>query len=215
MQEQITIRPGSFIVFEGLDATGKSTQALRLKAGAEGVNGHQLFADPVPHFTRQPGGEDELGAAIYELTERRLPMSAWARQFLHLASHSNHYLSTILPMLQERAVIMDRCWWSTMAYGYFDGCLWDDLTAAEFLQLITIPTKHRMPSIMYVFMQPWEEDRHNTDNLRHGYEWLIRSHQNGSLGPMYGYPVVEVPPMGVEDTTKFIIESLVAHGFTA
>lgn len=55
------LRPGSLIVFEGLDRSGKSTQIKRLSAFDWGT--------PGPRFTHMPSGLTELTGNIYSLTE--------------------------------------------------------------------------------------------------------------------------------------------------
>lgn len=176
MTAQIAMKPGAFVVLEGLDATGKSTQNLRLNKAAHGQlpggEGHHLFKEP-PHFTRQPAGTDELGKEIYALTESDHEMTAWTRQFLHLASHANHYQNSIIPILRSgRSVFMDRCWWSTFAYGFWGTAIQETMEPEEFLSIAQLPTQGWLPDLVLLFMEPYHIDRHNTPSVVAGYEWL-------------------------------------------
>lgn len=188
---QIQMKPGSFVVFEGLDATGKSTQMLRLQHAAKGelAEGQELFTER-PIFTHQPSGNDELGRAIYALTEAYDINNAWTRQFLHLASHANHYQNLIIPALEMgRSVFMDRCWWSTFAYGYFGGIMLDVFSNSivapeEFLTIAQLPTQGRLPDLVLLFLEPYGEDKHNTPAVTSGYEWLETYHADKGLCPV-------------------------------
>src|SRR5690349_5361670 len=57
----LQLRPGSLIVFEGLDRSGKSTQIKRLSA--------LDWAVPGPGFIHLPSGLTDLTRNIYTLTE--------------------------------------------------------------------------------------------------------------------------------------------------
>lgn len=210
MQQQITLKPSSLIVLEGLDATGKTTQLERLDFASSGMDGVRLFGDNPPMFTRQPGGFDALGAEIYKITEEMEINSPWCRQFLHLASHANHYENHIIPALDSgQSVIMDRCWWSTVAYGYFGGELNEQMTVWEYIGMAMVPAQGRMPHVVFCFMDPHQDDRHNTPAVRVGYEWLVDTHHLGAMSHLNNTNVISVPKMTVDDTTKFIFEVLV------
>jgi dTMP kinase len=216
-QPQITIKPGSFIVFEGLDATGKTTQLDRLEAGANGlVNGHELFTAK-PMFTHQPSGNDALGERIYSITEEMKINSPWCRQFLHLASHANHYKNMIIPALAaDIPVFMDRCWWSTFAYGYYGGEMFDEMTPLDFLRIATLPAMGRYPDAVFLFTEPYAEDRHNTELVVDGYRWLASAQSKGHLG-VYGHKthLIEMPQGTPDDITKGIVLALVETGLAA
>lgn len=150
----IHFQPGLLIVFEGLDDTGKSTQIARLsEATYTPQMGDPLF-DPAPLFTHQPSGASGLGPAIYDLTEAVDWSEAdpLTRQLLHLAAHNEHYEHDIIPALRRASVMMDRCWWSTYAYG-FRGTVRERMTKNQFLQLAQLPTQGKMPDLVFLFMK--------------------------------------------------------------
>lgn len=180
--------PGTFVVLEGIDQAGKSTQAERLQ---------RVLPDSL--FTHQPSGGNVVGEVIYALTEAH-EMHPVTRQLLHLASHAEHYERTIIPRLSDGSVVMDRCWWSTIAYGYFSGNLQYAVPDYEFFErLAKLPTQGMEPDVVFVFMRAWRKDRHNTTALIAGYNSLIERYPD----------VVEtVPADTVEATTQFIIKRL-------
>lgn len=103
--------PGLFIAFEGIDGTGKSTQAELLKQYLES-EGHSVVK------TREPGGSP--GAeAIRELlvTGDRDRWDGITELLLFSAARRNHVETVIKPALAEgKIVICDRFIGSTMAY---------------------------------------------------------------------------------------------------
>jgi dTMP kinase len=98
-----------FVTFEGLDGSGKSTQAelLRARLEAEGV-------DVVA--TREPGGT-ELGEGIRQLVLHGGHLGPWAEALLYLAARAQLVDEVIRPALERGAsVICDRYLDSSVAY---------------------------------------------------------------------------------------------------
>lgn len=189
------LKPGTFIVLEGLDKAGKSTQR-------EALEGY--FPDA--YYTHQPSGGNSVGQLVYQLTEGVKDLSPVGRQFLHLASHAEHYQRDILPVLSDRAVIMDRCWWSTVAYGWFAGGIRYLCDLADFIAMAKLPTQGKDPSLVFVFTHPYEEDYHNTPELLRGYSWLFERSSAKSF---------VVPDASQEEVTAFIVDALRKAGLVA
>jgi dTMP kinase len=98
-----------FITFEGLDGSGKSTQAELL---AEAVRGTGL--DVVT--TREPGGTP-LGEHVRELLLSGDEISPWAEAALFTAARAELVDSVIAPALERGAVVIcDRYLDSSLAY---------------------------------------------------------------------------------------------------
>ncbi len=98
-----------FVTFEGLDGSGKSTQAelLRVRLEADGV-------DVVP--TREPGGT-ELGEGVRELVLHGGHVGPWAEALLYVAARAQLVDEVVRPALERGAsVICDRYLDSSVAY---------------------------------------------------------------------------------------------------
>jgi dTMP kinase len=113
---------GRFIVFEGGEGSGKSTQA-RLLAEELGAQ-----------LTREPGGT-AFGERVREiLLDRRVgPIDARAELMLMLAARAQHVARYIVPLLdQGHDVVCDRFSASTLAYqGYGRGLELSAVRAAD------------------------------------------------------------------------------------
>ena len=98
-----------FATFEGLDGSGKTTQAdllvSRLEADEEDVIS-----------TREPGGT-ELGERVRELVLHGGHVVPWAEALLYAASRAQHVEEVIRPALgRGAAVVSDRYLDSSVAY---------------------------------------------------------------------------------------------------
>ncbi|MBY6118656.1 dTMP kinase [Mameliella alba] len=103
--------PGLFISFEGIDGSGKSTQARQLYESLR-AEGHD------PLLTREPGGSpgaEEIRALVLQGDPDR--WSAETELLLFTAARRDHMERAILPALQAgRTVICDRFADSTRMY---------------------------------------------------------------------------------------------------
>ena len=98
-----------FVTFEGLDGSGKSTQAelLRVRLQGDGV-------DVVS--TREPGGT-ELGEGVRNLVLHGGDVGPWAEALLYVAARAQLVDDVIRPALERgAAVICDRYVDSSVAY---------------------------------------------------------------------------------------------------
>src|SRR5436309_5780142 len=109
---------GRLIVFEGGEASGKSTQAAR------------LAADLGAALTREPGGT-EIGKRIREivLDPGAAAMAPWTEALLMAADRAQHVAEVIEPALAAGTdVVTDRYVPSSLAYqGYGRGIDVDEL----------------------------------------------------------------------------------------
>ena len=103
--------PGAFVVFEGGDGAGKSTQC-RLLADALRERGHEVV------LTREPGGTS-IGEAIREalLGVGSQGMAARTEALLFAAARAQHAAELIRPAVARGAVVIsDRYLDSSVAY---------------------------------------------------------------------------------------------------
>lgn len=98
-----------FITFEGIDGSGKTTQAELLAEHLRG-EGREVV------LTREPGGT-ELGERIRELLLGGGPVSPWAEAALFAAARAQLVAEVIRPALDRGAdVVCDRYLDSSLAY---------------------------------------------------------------------------------------------------
>jgi dTMP kinase len=131
-----------FIVFEGGEASGKSTQSARLAERLGAVH------------TREPGGTD-IGAALRELLldARTTGLDDRAEALLMVADRAQHVAEVISPALKAgRHVVSDRYFGSTLAYqGYGRG-----LPIAELRQLTSWASGNLWPDLVVLLDVPRE-----------------------------------------------------------
>lgn len=134
---------GRFIVLEGPDGSGKSTQAERLATRLDGV------------LTRQPGGTrigQSIRAMLLDPSEDQL--SDRAEALLMAADRAQHVAELIAPALGDgRHVVCDRYSYSSVAYqGYGRG-----LPPDEVAQLSAWATDGLMPDLVILLTVSPEE----------------------------------------------------------
>lgn len=125
--------PGRFLTLEGIEGSGKTTQAALL-ANALRKAGHAVTE------TREPGGTPFAERVRDLLLDRATgPIGAQAELFLYLAARSDHVAERIRPALEKGEwVVCDRFSDATVAYqGYGRGL--NATRVAEFLAWIRGP----------------------------------------------------------------------------
>ncbi len=115
--EAIAKWPGLFIVFEGVDGSGKSSQIERLASFLENL-GHNVLT------TREPS-DGIFGTKLRSLFYQREKISKEEELQLFIDDRKEHLQKTVLPALKEGQVVLcDRYFLSTIAYqgatGAFD-----------------------------------------------------------------------------------------------
>ena len=145
---------GKFIVFEGIDGSGKTTQINQLSKWLIGT-------DLIPEnnklvITREPGGT-KLGKSIRSLlldTSREKSPDSITELLLYAADRSQHVNEIIRPTLEKGDwVISDRFCGSTLAYQGYGRKL--DINLIKNLEAIA--TQGIAPDITFLLEIPVEE----------------------------------------------------------
>src|SRR5579872_868616 len=101
-----------FVTFEGVDWSGKSTQA-GLLGGWLVEQGRSVL------ITREPGGTP-VGEAVREVVLHGHDMTPWAEAALYAAARADHVEQAIRPALERgEDVVCDRYIDSSLAYQGF------------------------------------------------------------------------------------------------
>ena len=135
-----------FVTFEGVDGSGKSTQA-RLLADQLRAEGRDVVA------TREPGGT-ELGERIRELVLHGGGVAPWAEAALFAAARAQLVAEVIGPALERGAdVVCDRYIDSSLAYQGVAR----SLGVEPVLELNLLATDRLVPDRTFLLVLPLEE----------------------------------------------------------
>ncbi len=199
---------GKFIVFEGPDRCGKSTQANMLNKYLSSL-GYDVIV------TREPGGDsvaEEIRRILLDPTNTVSPM---AELLLYEASRAQHTEQKIIPALQEgKIVICERYIMSSCAYqGYGRGLDMDIIN-----KLNSIATRGVTPDLTLVFLMSDKyftergeylfsdrlelEDEAFRHKMRRGYRELAAQTKNA---------VIVDADRPVADIEKTVLEEIKKH----
>ena len=103
--------PGKFIVFEGLDGSGQSTQAGLLKNFLI-EKGFEVI------LTKEPTLDSEAGRKLRRILDEKEKIEPAKFQELFVQDRREHLENLVIPTLkQSKYVISDRYFYSTFAFG--------------------------------------------------------------------------------------------------
>ncbi|MEX0877619.1 MAG: dTMP kinase [Candidatus Spechtbacterales bacterium] len=106
-------KKGKFIVVEGIDGSGSTTQAAKMH---QFLQSHQLKS----HLTKEPTNY-LIGGLIRSWLTGDWSSSPMCLQLLFTADRAHHLEKEVIPMLEKGInVISDRYFYSTVAYGSLD-----------------------------------------------------------------------------------------------
>jgi len=169
---------GKFIVFEGIDGAGLSTQAFLLQEYLK-KKGFEVV------LTKEPTN-NLIGGLIRAGLKKEWKTSARALQLLFSADRSHHLEFEILPALEKgKIVISDRYFFSTIAYGMLE-------LEKEWLKALN--SKFLIPDITIILDVPVEvslerigkgrsntepfEEREKLEKVRENYIELSKEYEN-------------------------------------
>ena len=191
----LRFRPGACVVLEGPDGAGKTTQRRALEAAS--------WAEPRPKFAHMPTGGTRLGEVVYDVTEHGRIESPLGRQLLHLAAHAEA-LPHLRAMRAASGLVLDRWWWSTVAYGWFGDGLRNTVSEENFFGAIDMVWRAFGADLVLVF---GARETDGAEGVLDGYDWLRARHDGR---------VLDVPAaLDVDEATRFIFEQLRHAGVVA
>lgn len=127
---------GKFIVFEGLDGSGQSTQAGLLKDFLI-KKGYSVL------LTKEPTYDSEAGKKIRKILNKSHEVEPHKLQELFAEDRKEHLEKLITPALKEnKIVISDRYFFSSFAYGASEGL--------DLEWLIKINDEFLMPDLTFI-----------------------------------------------------------------
>ena len=144
----MTPDPGLFIVFDGAEGAGKSTQVQRLKHRLESLGRSVLLV-------RDPGST-RIGEQVRQilLNPQHHEMGMRCEMLLYMAARAQMMVEIILPALEAgKVVICDRFVSSTLAYQLGG----DGLTAAEIRAVADVAIRGRWPDLTIILDMPTQK----------------------------------------------------------
>lgn len=124
-----------YIIFEGIDTCGKTTQMDLLK---------NIEADVV--VTKEPGGS-EVGVTIRDIILHRGLKSKEAEMFLFLADRAEHFTQVVEPNL-DKLILSDRGFISGLAYAKTND---ENVDLDLLVKLNKIALKDTFPDMIFLF----------------------------------------------------------------
>ena len=153
-----------YVIFEGIDGAGKSTQIARLAA-----------AFPQAIVTKEPGGT-KLGENLREILLKENGLDKRAEILLFLADRAEHFGKIIKPNL-DKMILSDRGFVSGMAYALTGG----NFSFEELLNLNKFALQGNFPQKIVFFkadestLRSRLDSRAQMDGIEaRGFEYLLR-----------------------------------------
>lgn len=178
---------GKYIVIEGIDGSGKTTQAEKIAEYFRKKGKNVIQA-------REPRKTGVIGEIIQEVLNKKLKMSNFALQYLFATDRVLSQEEVVIPALKRgNVVISDRCFWSAVVYGILDRTGGEyDYKEADFLLIVysILSMYHRfiVPDYTFYLKIPLEtsmsrirkkddikeiyEDKEKLGKVIDGYNWL-------------------------------------------
>ncbi|MBI2074233.1 MAG: dTMP kinase [Candidatus Levybacteria bacterium] len=197
---------GKYIVVEGIDGSGKTTQVEKLKEYFE-KKGKQVV------IVKEPTREGEIGELIDSILQGKIKVPSVALQYLYSADRAVNHYKNIIPSLEKGSIIIsDRCFWSSIPYGILDRGGVDYSNTAQ-----VILVAHGILSMYHQFIVPdytfylkisveeatkrlhgmektheIYEKREKLAKIAEGYKWLVKQFPKEFVVVDGGQPVTKV-----------------------
>ncbi len=133
--------PGKFIVFDGLDGSGMSTQAQKLVEFLNKKEQKLKFGHTGAYLTKEPTSS-LIGGLIKSQLTHEWKSSPECLQLLFSADRAHHLEKEVIPLLEKGVIVIsDRYFFSTLAYGL--------LEIKDFNWLLNLQKRFLMPDITF------------------------------------------------------------------
>jgi len=169
---------GKFIVFEGLDGCGTTTQAAKIS---------ELFqAKNTNHITTNEPTNNIVGGLVRGALTKQWKTSPQGLQLLFSADRAHHLEYEIKPALKKKKhVICDRYIFSTIAFGSLDCDNWwltqlnKDFLEPDLIIYLKVPVKECLARIKKRALESeiFEEEKMLT-KVEKTYDFLAQKHKN-------------------------------------
>ena len=181
--------PGKFIVFEGIEASGKTTQSKRIT--------EILLKSGKVLLTKNPTADNEIGVFIRNeiLSGNKKHLPPVSYQYLFAADRVIQQDEIIDYLKKGVDVICDRYFWSSVAYGIADreGTNYENWEEVSMTALSILSLYHQflLPDLSIYLDVPLEEslrrisgsakhteiyDNHKMNiKIKKGYDWLFKN----------------------------------------
>jgi dTMP kinase len=135
-----------FLTIEGIDGTGKSTQASLLSAYISDTCHHNVIR------TKEPGGW-EGGALLREMVTNGSLKHPWSEAYLFMLDRAEHVANVILPAIAAGSdIICERYHDSTLAYQ-----VWGRGLPLDIFEALFIKSEFPVPDVKILLDMPVDE----------------------------------------------------------
>lgn len=209
---------GKLIAIEGIDGSGKTTQAQELKKVLK-KNGNGVY------FTKNPTA-GEIGQFIRQILAGKKHFSPVSFQYLFVADRAYQQNELSQKLEKGNMVITDRYFWSSVAYGAEDrGINFGNKQSADVLLsafgILSTYYQFMVPDItIYLKISPETalkrianeraskdiyDQKSKLENIAAGYDWLIKKFPNEFIILDGERPVKEITEEILKEISKLAI----------
>ncbi len=179
---------GVYIAFEGIDGSGKTTQAKILSDYLRKNNKKVVL-------TKEPTENLPIGSLIHDFIKGRVKFPPVALQYLFAADREIHLKEFVEPNLEKgNIVISDRCFWSSVAYGILDKKGFEKLDDRDILlvseSILSMYHQFILPDVTFYISisanvaisriskmkkkKEYYETAEKLKKIKEGYDWLAK-----------------------------------------
>lgn len=197
---------GKYIVVEGIDGSGKTTQVERLQEYFEKKGEDVVIA-------KEPTREGAIGELVHNILQGNIDVPSIALQYLYSADRAVNHYTRIIPALEKGSVVIsDRCFWSSIPYGILDrgGVDYDNTAQVILVAHGILSMYHQFIVPDYTFYltisvgqalkrlrgmektQEIYEKKEKLAKIEEGYKWLIKHFPKEITVVDGGQPVAKV-----------------------